>query len=137
MTKELNSKELIISMMVDKRVLFRYYFDLKLIIKFNGLGCNLIRAYNIVSHCIYINLFFQNNYQSSRGRAPIPRVFIASAERTGSSIFQKELDFTRNRLVDLLGDKSSGFNSFKLLDKFSSEYPIPVRKNIDFIRELP
>ncbi|MDM8535483.1 AAA family ATPase, partial [Desulfobacterales bacterium HSG17] len=66
----------------------------------------------------------------------IPRVFIASAERTGSAIFQKELDFTRNRLVDLLGDKSSSLHPFDLLDKFSSEYPIPVRRNVDFIREL-
>lgn len=67
----------------------------------------------------------------------IPRVFIASAERTGAAIFQKELDFTRNRLVELLGDKGSGLHPLKLLDRFSSEYPIPVRRNVDFIRELP
>ncbi len=67
----------------------------------------------------------------------IPRVFIASAERTGAAIFQKELDFTRNRLVELLGDKGTGLPPLKLLDKFSSEYPIPVRRNVDFIRELP
>lgn len=67
----------------------------------------------------------------------IPRPFMASAERTGSAIFQKELDFTRNRLVDLLGEKTATFHPFKLLGKFTSEYPLAVRQNVDFIRELP
>jgi len=37
----------------------------------------------------------------------MPRPFIASAERTGAAIFQKELDFTRSRLIDLIGDRDS------------------------------
>jgi len=67
----------------------------------------------------------------------IPRPFIASAERTGSAIFQKELDFTRNRLIELLRDKTSKIHPLQLLDKFSGKYPIPVRKNVDFIRAIP
>lgn len=67
----------------------------------------------------------------------IPKPFIASAERTGSAIFQKELDFTRNRLVELLRDKTSKLHPLQLLDKFSGKYPIPVRKNVDFIRAIP
>ena len=67
----------------------------------------------------------------------VPRPFIASAERTGSAIFQKELDFTRNRLIDLIGDKESRISSGRLLGRFKAEYPIPVRKNVDFIRDLP
>jgi len=66
----------------------------------------------------------------------IPRPFIASAERTGAAIFQKELDFTRNRMVEMLGDKDEKLSPFVFLDKFKAEYPVPVRKNIDFIREL-
>lgn len=66
----------------------------------------------------------------------VPRPFIASAERTGSAIFQKELDFTRNRLVDLLGEKDLKSSSVRLLGRFSADYPVPVRKNIDFIRGL-
>ncbi|ETI62372.1 AAA family ATPase [Marinomonas profundimaris] len=67
----------------------------------------------------------------------VPRPFIASAERTGAAIFQKELDFTRSRLVDMLGDKDSKFSYSKLLGGFKNEYPIPVKRNIDFIRNLP
>ncbi|MBF0302148.1 MAG: AAA family ATPase [Desulfamplus sp.] len=67
----------------------------------------------------------------------IPKTFLASAERTGAAIFQKELDFTRNRLVELLGDKSSKLHPIQFLGKFSGEYPVAVRKNVDFIRDIP
>ena len=67
----------------------------------------------------------------------IPKPFLASAERTGAVIFQKELDFTRNRLIDLLSNRESRLTSIKLLGKFKGEYPIAVRKNVDFIREIP
>ncbi len=67
----------------------------------------------------------------------IPKPFLASAERTGAAIFQKELDFTKNRLVEMLGDKTTKLHPFQFLSKFSGEYPIAVRKNVDFIRELP
>lgn len=67
----------------------------------------------------------------------IPRPFLASAERTGAAVFQRELDFTKNRLVELLGDKSTRLHPAQLLSKFSGEYPVAVRKNVDFIRSLP
>ncbi len=67
----------------------------------------------------------------------IPRPFLSSTQRTGAAIFQKELDFTKNRLVEMLGDKSSKLHPIQFLSKFSGEYPIGVRKNVDFIRALP
>jgi predicted ATPase len=67
----------------------------------------------------------------------IPKPFLASAERTGAAIFQKELDFTKNRLVEMLGEKSTKLHPFQFLSKFRGEYPIAVRKNVDFIRDLP
>ncbi len=64
-----------------------------------------------------------------------PNVFLSSAERTGASIFQKELDFTRNRLIDVLQtDISIGS---QLIGKFSNTYPLAIKKNVDFIREMP
>lgn len=67
----------------------------------------------------------------------IPNPFLASAERTGAAIFQRELDFNKNRLVEMLGDKSLKLHPVEFLRKFSGEYPIAVRKNVDFIRSLP
>jgi len=67
----------------------------------------------------------------------VPEPFLASAERTGAAIFQKELDFTRNRLVDLLGDKTTKIHPVQLLGQFKGNYPLAVRNNVDFIRDLP
>lgn len=65
----------------------------------------------------------------------IPHAFIASAERTGAALFQREVDFTRSRLIDLL--KETSINTHELLGRFTAEYPLPVKHNIDFIRDLP
>lgn len=70
-------------------------------------------------------------------KSQFPKPFIASAERTGSAIFQKELDFTRNRLVDLIGEKMPNGIPISLWGRFKADYPIPVRKNVDFIRGIP
>jgi len=65
----------------------------------------------------------------------IPKAFIASAERTGAALFQREVDFTRSRLIDIL--KETNINPQQLLGRFTAEYPLPVKHNIDFIRNLP
>lgn len=65
----------------------------------------------------------------------LPNPFMSSAERTGAAIFQKELDFTRNRLVDVL--KEDNIHPMNLLGRFTGTYPLAVRNNVDFIRSLP
>ena len=70
-----------------------------------------------------------------------PEPFILSAERFGISLFYKELDFTKNQLVDLLqklgDDKSRGRPSpFFLIDKATSRYALPVKDNIDYTRSI-
>lgn len=65
----------------------------------------------------------------------LPNPFMSSAERTGAAIFQKELDFTRNRLVDVL--KEDKIHPMDLLGRFTGAYPLAVRRNVDFIRSLP
>lgn len=67
----------------------------------------------------------------------VPPVYISSAERTGAAIFQRELDFTRNRLLELLGDKASRITPTVLFNSFHGEYPVAVRSNVDFIRNIP
>jgi hypothetical protein len=67
-----------------------------------------------------------------------PEVYIASAERTGATIFQKELDLARNRLLDRLGDSSSDKSQdlFQQAKKISKDYALPVKSDIDFIRGI-
>lgn len=67
--------------------------------------------------------------------------FVLSAERFGISLFYKELDFTKNQLVDLLqkvgADKNrKHFSPFFLIDKTTSRYALPIKDNIDYTRNL-
>ncbi|KTD49612.1 hypothetical protein Lrub_0711 [Legionella rubrilucens] len=63
-------------------------------------------------------------------------IFIASAERTGAAIFRKELNFARNRIIEEMGAIDNSMNPLELLSKVYSDYPLPVRDNVDFTREL-
>ena len=68
--------------------------------------------------------------------------FILCSERFGISLFYRELDFTKNNLVDLLQkmrDQSNRDQSdpFLLIDRTTSRYALPVKDNIDYTRSIP
>ena len=68
--------------------------------------------------------------------------FILSAERFGISLFYRELDFTKNKLVDMLqrmGDDKdkTRFSPFLLIDSTTSRYALPIKDNIDYTRNIP
>ena len=70
-----------------------------------------------------------------------PHPFILSAERLGISLFYKELDFTKNQLVDLLqkmGDHENRdrVSPFLLIDRTTSRYTLPIKDNIDYTRSI-
>ena len=67
-----------------------------------------------------------------------PNPYILSAERFGISLFYKELDFTKNRLVEELQNlpKNRRFNLHAFLTRQSARYAQPIRDNIDFTRDL-
>lgn len=65
-----------------------------------------------------------------------PNPFIASAERTGAAIFRKELNFARNRIVEEMGAMTKPLDTFEIISKVHSDYALPVRKNVDFTRQL-
>lgn len=65
-----------------------------------------------------------------------PNTFIASSERTGVAIFRKELNLARNRLFDQISTKEKDINPFELITRLYSDYPLPVKKNVEFTRRL-
>lgn len=65
-----------------------------------------------------------------------PKPFIASAERTGAAIFRKELNLSRNRLLEEIGAIKTEINPFEILSKVYSDYALPVKSNVDFTRQL-
>ena len=71
-----------------------------------------------------------------------PTPFILSAERFGISLFYRELDFTKNQIVDLLQKYESGQRGktpspFLIVDRTTSRYAVPIKDNIDFTRSIP
>ncbi|MFQ3680409.1 MAG: hypothetical protein SNJ60_07885, partial [Pseudanabaenaceae cyanobacterium] len=66
----------------------------------------------------------------------IPRPFIASAERTGSAIFRRELSFARNRLLEEMSQADKTINPMELLFKNYQDYALPVEENVNFTRQL-
>lgn len=71
----------------------------------------------------------------------LPDPFILSTERFGISLFYKELDFTKNRLVELLqkmGDEKDKdrISPFMLIERGASRYALPIKDNIDYTRNI-
>ena len=70
-----------------------------------------------------------------------PRIFIASVERTGAAIFRKELNLSRNLFFEqaMEASRDSGQNISNFREIFRvryQDYPLPVKKNVDFMRDL-
>ena len=68
--------------------------------------------------------------------------FLLTSERFGISLFYRELDFTKNKLVDLLQDMRDDHDRdqsdpFLLIDRTTSRYALPVKDNIDYTRSIP
>ena len=68
--------------------------------------------------------------------------FVLSAERFGISLFYRELDFTKNQLVDILQNLSDnkdrdGLSPFSLIGRATSRYALPIKDNIDYTRSIP
>ena len=67
--------------------------------------------------------------------------FILSAERFGISLFYKELDFTKNQLVEYLqrmGDKKDRelISPSLFIGRTTSRYALPIKDNIDYTRDI-
>ncbi|AFY74022.1 hypothetical protein Syn7502_01995 [Synechococcus sp. PCC 7502] len=65
-----------------------------------------------------------------------PRPFIASSERTGAAIFRKDLNFDRNRLIEEISQAGQNIDRIELLLKDYGDYALPIKTNVDFIRQL-
>ena len=78
----------------------------------------------------------------SCSRPCFPEPFILSTERFGISLFYRELDFTKNQLVDLLqkmGDDKNRerVSPYFIINRTTSRYALPIKDNIDYTRSIP
>ena len=111
LTKSKEETDMVVSLLVDKG-------------KENILPSDIIRdsISRVVIEVIFGRLF--------------PAPFIASAERTGAAIFRKELNFSRNRLLEEMSRPDQNIEPLDLLFKSYKDYAWPVKANVDFIRQL-
>lgn len=65
----------------------------------------------------------------------IKHPFIITSERTGVSLFYKELDINKNMLIEKIA-KNDKINLLDLFFQNLSRYPISVKHNIDIIRDI-
>ena len=66
----------------------------------------------------------------------LPKTYIFASERTGTTIFRKELDYVRSRLLDEMGQAGSNKDTPQLFSKVYHRYPAPINENIDYSRQL-
>ena len=68
----------------------------------------------------------------------LPRPVILTSERTGISLFWRELDTQKNVLVDKLKNMGSEkINVHQLVSEMSARYARPIQDNIDTTRNFP
>jgi len=72
-----------------------------------------------------------------------PQAFIASSERTGAAILDKQLNFARSRLLEEIRwleiismDPPTLIYPLELLLKLYDDYALPIKKDLDFIRQF-
>lgn len=67
-----------------------------------------------------------------------PAPFIITSERTGVSLFYKELDISKNIMIEQLQKKSKiePFDFLNMLNDSLSRYSKPIKDEIDFVRDL-
>jgi AAA ATPase domain len=65
-----------------------------------------------------------------------PPVFIASVERTGVSIFRKEIDSARSTLLDRMSKASNSEQKLSLFQSKYQDYPLPIQFGLNFNRAI-
>lgn len=86
--------------------------------------------------------FIEDIFQDVIGRFFIKNifndVFAITSERTGIAIFIRELDISRNAWFEHFkaGQKIEASDIFKYFNKVAARYALPIRDNMDMIRDL-
>ena len=125
----------------DQNLEFNFHPGFSLFFKYDGCQVSIVlkkakdqfaHSWNEVSYIYFLFLLSDT----------FPDPFIFSTERFGISLFYRELDFTKNQLVDLLqkirDEKDrKRISPFLFIDKSTSRYALPIKDNIDYTRSIP
>ncbi len=84
----------------------------------------------------FIRSFLSDSIQWVLFGKSFPFPFIASAERTGATVFRKDLNMARDNLLDKVIFEDEDAARLRLLSQGYSDYPSPLKSNIQFTRYL-
>jgi len=65
----------------------------------------------------------------------LPEAFVVTSERTGISLFYKEMDIYKSAILDNYLGQDDKFNPVKFLNETMARYARPIQDNIDVIRD--
>ncbi len=127
----------------DKRTFKAHFVEgIYLAIEYNGNNFVLVISYAKDENIPGLEYYISSNYFNFLLRGLFPEPLLLSAERLGISLFYRELDFTKNQLVDLLQKMGDDMNRdtispYLLIDRATSRYALPIKDNIDYTRSIP
>jgi predicted ATPase len=102
----------------------------------------LMQDETLIPHVDKVKDFINYSIGGSLLGEYFPKPFIITSERSGISLFHKELDISKNVLVETLQEHSKRKNKidisdfFKMIDNTVSRYARPIKDNIDFVRDV-
>jgi len=106
-----------------------HFLTISLLIENEGKRPAISTVKNFIEYNIIRILFYQY----------FPRPFIISSERTGISLFHRELDINKNIFIERLQNSSKDIKAedyFEMLDEAISRYARPIKSGIDFVRDI-
>ncbi|MCV6638628.1 AAA family ATPase [Candidatus Albibeggiatoa sp. nov. NOAA] len=79
------------------------------------------------------------DFNVGRSLFSFPNPFVISSERTGVSLFHRELDISKNVIVERLQNSDKQLqvaDYFEMIEEATSRYAKPVKEGIDFVRDI-
>ncbi len=154
-------KQPLLKIVLDEEEMFKFFkqqltnFDKKFMektkrnydISFEIDGENILLSTNHINDFAKLNQDFFTKIMISNYIRDIMRDFVkpfaVTSERTGISLFYKEMDLSTNSLLRLLKkqfvEKKDKINTNEImfwLSNASSNYALPIKKNIDIVRRI-
>jgi AAA ATPase domain len=124
---------------IEEGIMISNYHSLSIIKKMNDLTLDVV----LYSHDKSPNepevdpsYFISDSIKNILFSKIIQSAFISSVERTGISIFRKEIDVSRNILLENMSAASTPVQKLYLFNNGYENYPLPIQFGIKFNREM-
>ncbi len=119
-----------------------YYYDIPGTIEITkkqgslNINVNLLAVWHVPDMANFCLSLISKSIEDILFARYFPTVFIASVERTGVSIFRKEIDSARSTLLDRMSKARNSVQQLSLFQSRYQDYPLPIQFGLDFSRTI-